>query len=317
MHLAAAEGQVEVIRFLLEHSVDPNTHDRWGGTPLADAEFGDHGAIVELLREHNAELGDAQHVASEANVTEQAERYGDTDAVVELLWAASENDLIGLRRCLASGMPVSACDYDERTALHLAAADGCVEAVEYLLAHDHPIHVRDRWGSTPLDEARREGQEAVAEILAAAEKAFHTLTMPTEYEAIAQAASFVKRFAAAHGIAPLIPYRVNAVLEDVLTNLIEAGGDREIEHPLQLELDVVEDSLEVTVSNEGAEFNPLADTEKTDADPEDAHMREVSRKLIHGLSDDASYQRVEDRNVLQLTFGLNSAPFAEIRQLSA
>ncbi len=317
MHLAAAEGQVDVIRFLLEHSVDPNTRDRWGGTPLADAEFGDHKAIVELLREHNAELGDAQHVASEANVTEQAERYGDTDAVVELLWAASENDLIGLRRCLASGMPVSACDYDERTALHLAAADGCMEAVEYLLAHDHPIHVRDRWGSTPLDEARREGQETIAEILVAAEKAFHTLTVPAEHEAIAKAASFVKRFAMAHGIDPLVPYRVNAVLEDVLLNLIDTGEDGETENPLQLELDVVEDALQVSVSNEGAEFNPLADTEKTDADPEDAHMQEVSRKLIHGLSDGASYQRVEGRNMLQLTFGLNSAPFAEIRQLSA
>ena len=57
MHLAAAEGQVDVVRFLLDRSIDPNARDRWGGTPLGDAEFGDHSNIVALLREHGAESG--------------------------------------------------------------------------------------------------------------------------------------------------------------------------------------------------------------------------------------------------------------------
>ena len=62
-------------------------------------------------------------------------------------------------------VPISAQDYDNRTALHLAAAEGNLEAVKYLVAHNHPINVRDRWGATPLDEAHREGREDVINFL--------------------------------------------------------------------------------------------------------------------------------------------------------
>jgi glutaminase len=85
--------------------------------------------------------------------------------VVELLWAASENDIPSLRRLLAHGIPVHAMDYDKRTALHLAAAEGKLEAVQYLVAHGHPLNVRDRWHATPLDEAIREKRSSVAEYL--------------------------------------------------------------------------------------------------------------------------------------------------------
>ena len=62
-------------------------------------------------------------------------------------------------------MPVNAGDYDLRTALHLAAAEGSLEAVEYLVTHGHPLNVRDRWGATPLDEAKREKRKSVVEFL--------------------------------------------------------------------------------------------------------------------------------------------------------
>ncbi len=105
--------------------------------------------------------------------TEPSEQYGDVDGIVELLWAAAENDLAGILTALAKGIPASAADYDGRTALHLAAAEGQIEAVRYLLAHGHRLHVRDRWGSTPQDEAKREQNESVAELLAAAEGQRH------------------------------------------------------------------------------------------------------------------------------------------------
>jgi glutaminase len=82
-----------------------------------------------------------------------------------LLWAAAENNIDGLRRLVAQGVPMHVQDYDKRTALHLAAAEGQLDAVKYLVAHGHPLNVRDRWNATPLDEARREGQETIVKYL--------------------------------------------------------------------------------------------------------------------------------------------------------
>ena len=168
MHLAAAEGHADVVQFLLQCGVDPNRTDRWGGTPLEDAMHGQHDAVIDQLKEHAAQLGHGEHLSSEG-ASDETVMDGNADHVVEFLWAASEGNLRGLQNALANGLPVNSADYDGRTALHLGAAEGNEEVVKYLLCHGHPIHVRDRWKSTPLDEARRENRLDVVRLLEAAE----------------------------------------------------------------------------------------------------------------------------------------------------
>lgn len=156
LHLAAATGHMPVIRLLLDAGVDADPIDRWGRGPLDEAESGGHAAVVALLKAHAVRRDPRVGPAERELQPQQALDFGDDLAVAELLWAAAADDLDGLRRLVARGVPLHAADYDGRTALHLAACEGAERALDYLLAHGHPIDVRDVWGATPLDDARRE-----------------------------------------------------------------------------------------------------------------------------------------------------------------
>ncbi|XP_044257608.1 glutaminase kidney isoform, mitochondrial isoform X1 [Tribolium madens] len=86
--------------------------------------------------------------------------------VVNLLFSAAAGDLPGLRRHKLSGMDMTLADYDGRTALHLAAAEGHIHCVNFLLQQCNVQHdIKDRWGRSPLDEALTFGHSAVADFL--------------------------------------------------------------------------------------------------------------------------------------------------------
>ena len=53
LHLAASEGQLGAVRFLLGAGARPEATDRWGGTPLTDAGRAKHTAVADLLQSHD------------------------------------------------------------------------------------------------------------------------------------------------------------------------------------------------------------------------------------------------------------------------
>uniref|UniRef100_A0A673Z0U3 glutaminase n=1 Tax=Salmo trutta TaxID=8032 RepID=A0A673Z0U3_SALTR len=87
-------------------------------------------------------------------------------SVVNLMFAAYSGDVSALRRFALSSMDMELKDYDSRTALHVAAAEGHVDVVRFLTdtCKVNPF-VKDRWSSIPLDDALQFGHGAVVNVL--------------------------------------------------------------------------------------------------------------------------------------------------------
>ncbi|PIO75233.1 ankyrin repeat protein [Teladorsagia circumcincta] len=79
----------------------------------------------------------------------------DTEVVVSLLFAAKNNDMETIRRMYLQGTNMNVADYDGRTALHIAASEGHERLVKFFLgvARVNP-ELKDRWGRTPVEDAR-------------------------------------------------------------------------------------------------------------------------------------------------------------------
>uniref|UniRef100_A0A8D3CUX5 glutaminase n=1 Tax=Scophthalmus maximus TaxID=52904 RepID=A0A8D3CUX5_SCOMX len=80
-------------------------------------------------------------------------------------------------RFALSSMDMEQRDYDSRTALHVAAAEGHTEVVRFLLeaCKVNPVP-KDRWGNTPMDEAVHFGHHDVVMIL----RDYHNQYSPQE-----------------------------------------------------------------------------------------------------------------------------------------
>uniref|UniRef100_A0A3Q3S1R5 glutaminase n=1 Tax=Mastacembelus armatus TaxID=205130 RepID=A0A3Q3S1R5_9TELE len=119
--------------------------------------------LVELFNFHNYD--NLRHFAKKHDPRREG---GDqrVKSVINLLFAAYTGDVSALRRFALSSVDMEQRDYDSRTALHVAAAEGHTEVVRFLLeaCKVNPVP-RDRWGNTPMDEAVQFGHHDVVTIL--------------------------------------------------------------------------------------------------------------------------------------------------------
>ncbi|PSC76146.1 potassium NKT2 [Micractinium conductrix] len=148
--LACVRGFREAALLLLKAGADADAKDAFGGTAMWEACQHGQDECIDLLLRFGGSLG-KQGVA----------------AASMLCTCVFKGELSLLRRLLRAGAEADAGDYDGRTALHLAAAEGNLQAAQSLVTtgHANPAALRDRWGNTPLDEARRVGATAVTALL--------------------------------------------------------------------------------------------------------------------------------------------------------
>ncbi|XP_032730376.1 glutaminase liver isoform, mitochondrial isoform X1 [Lontra canadensis] len=107
--------------------------------------------LVSLFNFHNYD--NLRHCARKLDPRREGGEVRNK-TVVNLLFAAYSGDVSALRRFALSAMDMEQKDYDSRTALHVAAAEGHIEVVKFLIeaCKVNPF-VKDRWGNIPLDDA--------------------------------------------------------------------------------------------------------------------------------------------------------------------
>jgi len=127
LHLAAGEGHVEIIKLLIKYNADVNVEDRFGNRPLDDAQRGKKSDVIELLRRHNALPGSNAQQSS------------------DLIEAAAAGDIGEVEKILKSDAmteyDINASDYDRRTCLHVAAAEGHADVVKLLCENGANVQV--------------------------------------------------------------------------------------------------------------------------------------------------------------------------------
>lgn len=136
LHLAAAYGQDNVVDFLLNKGAPINTRDSFWRTPLQEAVTASHWSTAEILRSRGGELklrNEGTHMCR----------------------LAYQGHVSELEHLIHYGANPDASDYDGRTALHIAAAEGHVGIVKVLIKCGADVNSMDRWKTTPFDEAVR------------------------------------------------------------------------------------------------------------------------------------------------------------------
>ena len=144
------------------------------------------------------------------------------------------------------------------------------------------------------------------ELLTAAEKSFHSLTLKADLSEIARATTFVERYITAHSIDVVVGHRVNTVLDEVLARVIEHAFDEAEGHAIALAFEATGDKLEVMVTDDGRQFNVLSGpAPESGSDADEAAIYETGVRVIKEFTTSAEYRREEDRNILTLTFQLS------------
>ncbi|KAM9842808.1 60 kDa lysophospholipase [Aulostomus maculatus] len=108
-----------------------------------------------------------QLIGKSLQISCSEEMQGIRDALTPTLAcaAAKSGDMEALKALQDMGSNLSLGDYDRRTPLHIAASEGHLQVVEYLLSVGVTVHAKDRNGDTALANAVRFKNKEVVMLL--------------------------------------------------------------------------------------------------------------------------------------------------------
>uniref|UniRef100_A0A8D0HQ77 Protein phosphatase 1 regulatory subunit 16A n=1 Tax=Sphenodon punctatus TaxID=8508 RepID=A0A8D0HQ77_SPHPU len=179
LHQCCIDDYGDIVKLLLEAGAEVNACDSELWTPLHAAATCGHLHLVELLIRHGASLlavntdGNMPYDLCEDDVTldciENAmAEQGITQERIEEARAATERAMLqDIRKLLKAGVDLNTPLDHTATLLHIASANGYLEAAELLLEHKASMNAKDEDGWEPLHAAACWGQIHLVELLVA------------------------------------------------------------------------------------------------------------------------------------------------------
>ncbi|KAM8867815.1 protein phosphatase 1 regulatory inhibitor subunit 16B [Synchiropus splendidus] len=177
LHQCCIDNYEEMVKILLDRGASVNAQDNELWTPLHAAATCGHAGLVKILIAHGANLlavnsdGNMPYDLCEDDPTldiiESAmANRGITQEMINETRASTERKMMGdIQELLRRGDEVNQQDSLGATLLHIAAANGYVQAAELLLEGGARMDLRDSDGWQPLHAAACWGQMHVAELL--------------------------------------------------------------------------------------------------------------------------------------------------------
>ncbi|KAG6383320.1 hypothetical protein SASPL_156933 [Salvia splendens] len=179
LNCAANDGDLHRLRHLVEAGADPNKTDYHGQSPLHCAAAMVYEDIVQFLIQIDANINLRDNYGKprclrQSRTGMMARRLcwkkrgctgGGEARDLSVCEAVARNELDFVTRLLANGINPNSKNYNLQTPLHLAAAEGLSQVSVVLLQNGASVFAADRWGRTPLDEARVGGDHKLVQLL--------------------------------------------------------------------------------------------------------------------------------------------------------
>jgi ankyrin repeat protein len=152
LHVAANNDNLELVKLLIENDADVNAKTNKGATPLHMAAVNGHFDIAKLLIENDAKVNEKTN--DDATPLHVAANNGNLELVKLLI----ENDADINAKTNKGATPGA-------TPLHMAAGNGHFDIAKLLIENDANVNAKTNKGATPLHWAAENGYFDVAKLL--------------------------------------------------------------------------------------------------------------------------------------------------------